>query len=108
MKTERTNNYVEFQSSDSQGEFYIRIFKDCSQLQLKSGDDDAFIETNKKELTAIRDLINEVLQRTTAILSELQPIEDAFELHFCEKCMQMTNHLDGICQKCKPKCKPSK
>jgi len=24
-----------------------------------------------------------------------------FELNFCEKCFQMTNHLNGICQKCK-------
>jgi len=24
-----------------------------------------------------------------------------FDLEFCEDCMQMTNHLDGICQKCK-------
>jgi len=24
-----------------------------------------------------------------------------YELQFCKKCFQMTNHLDGICQKCK-------
>lgn len=24
-----------------------------------------------------------------------------FELQFCENCFRMTNHLDGICQKCK-------
>ena len=24
-----------------------------------------------------------------------------YELNFCDKCFQMTNHLDGICQKCK-------
>ena len=24
-----------------------------------------------------------------------------YELEFCETCYQMTNHLDGICQKCK-------
>jgi hypothetical protein len=24
-----------------------------------------------------------------------------YELAFCEKCYQMTNHLNGICQKCK-------
>ena len=24
-----------------------------------------------------------------------------YELNFCEKCYQMTNHLNGICQKCK-------
>lgn len=25
---------------------------------------------------------------------------DDFELEFCEICFQMTNHIDGICQKC--------
>jgi len=24
-----------------------------------------------------------------------------YQLQFCEKCYQMTNHLDGVCQKCK-------
>ena len=24
-----------------------------------------------------------------------------YEIDFCEKCFQMTNHLNGICQKCK-------
>jgi hypothetical protein len=24
-----------------------------------------------------------------------------YELNFCSKCFQMTNHLNGICQKCK-------
>lgn len=26
-----------------------------------------------------------------------------YELGFCEICIQMTNHLDGVCQKCKGK-----
>lgn len=35
-----------------------------------------------------------------------QPYNDVggpvnYELQFCEKCCQMTNHLKGICQKCK-------
>jgi len=29
-----------------------------------------------------------------------EPLPD-YELDYCNKCMQMTNHLDGICQKCK-------
>jgi hypothetical protein len=24
-----------------------------------------------------------------------------FDLAFCDKCFQMTNHLNGVCQKCK-------
>ena len=26
-----------------------------------------------------------------------------FKLNFCSTCFQMTNHLNGICQKCLPK-----
>lgn len=26
---------------------------------------------------------------------------DSYVLDFCETCFQMTNHLNGICQKCK-------
>lgn len=25
---------------------------------------------------------------------------DEFELDYCVKCFQMTNHLQGVCQKC--------
>jgi hypothetical protein len=24
-----------------------------------------------------------------------------YDLEYCDNCMQMTNHLDGVCQKCK-------
>ena len=27
--------------------------------------------------------------------------EREYELDLCEKCFQMTNHLNGVCQKCK-------
>jgi hypothetical protein len=27
-----------------------------------------------------------------------------YVLGFCEECYQMTNHLEGICQKCKKEC----
>lgn len=30
---------------------------------------------------------------------EEQIFED-YELDFCETCFQMTNHIDGVCQKC--------
>lgn len=26
-----------------------------------------------------------------------------FELAYCSQCIQMTNHLNGVCQKCKKK-----
>lgn len=28
-------------------------------------------------------------------------VDDSFELGFCSKCFQMTNHIAGVCQKCK-------
>ena len=28
-------------------------------------------------------------------------VEDDFELKFCPNCIQMTNHIAGVCQKCK-------
>ena len=31
-----------------------------------------------------------------------QPEQPDFELQPCDKCLQLTNHLNGICQKCKP------
>lgn len=35
---------------------------------------------------------------TKPVLADSSP---DFELKFCEVCFQMTNHLDGKCQKCK-------
>ena len=47
------------------------------------------------------------------ILCEMQDIQKLFantrddvvvyDLRFCDRCYQMTNHLDGVCQKCKTK-----
>lgn len=35
------------------------------------------------------------------LLSDVMVELPDYELDFCEKCFQMTNHLKGICQKCK-------
>lgn len=35
------------------------------------------------------------------LLSDVMVELPDYELNFCEKCFQMTNHLNGICQKCK-------
>jgi len=40
--------------------------------------------------------LKRILNKNTAVV-EL----DEFELNFCNKCFQMTNHKNGICQKCK-------
>ena len=43
-------------------------------------------------------LKNETANGTKLVLADSSP---DFELKFCEKCFQMTNHLDGKCKKCK-------
>jgi hypothetical protein len=35
------------------------------------------------------------------IKKELKAELNEYELDFCDKCFQMTNHLNGVCQKCK-------
>lgn len=43
-------------------------------------------------------------ERNEAFIAEVDDVlsfVDEFELGFCEKCFQMTNHKDGVCQKCK-------
>lgn len=49
------------QGVDDNGEFLIRIQKDCSQLQMETEDDDVYIDVNYRELKTIRDSITEVL-----------------------------------------------
>lgn len=41
--------------------------------------------------------LKRILNKNTVVES------DEFELNFCNKCFQMTNHKNGICQKCKNK-----
>jgi hypothetical protein len=35
------------------------------------------------------------------LLSDVMVELPDYELDFCNKCLQMTNHLNSICQKCK-------
>jgi hypothetical protein len=35
------------------------------------------------------------------IKKDLKAELNEYELDFCDKCFQMTNHLNGVCQKCK-------
>lgn len=53
-------------------------------------------EGEKKDGTGVGKFVRE--------LNEFKSkFEVYFELDFCSKCFQMTNHLDGVCQKCKNK-----
>ncbi len=35
--------------------------------------------------------------------AEDETYDQEFELEFCDECFQMTNHINGTCQKCKPR-----
>ena len=61
MKIKKTEHYIEVNGIDNNGEFKIRILKDCSQLQMETEDSDGYIDVNYRELRAIRDAITEVL-----------------------------------------------
>ena len=61
MEIKKTEHFIEVQGVDNNGEFLIRILKDCSQLQMGTEDNDAYIDVNYRELKTIRDAITEVL-----------------------------------------------
>lgn len=61
MEIEKSKHYTEVRGVDRNGDFLIRIQKDCSQLQLETADDEAYINVNYRELKTIRDAITEVL-----------------------------------------------
>ena len=62
MNIKRTEHFIEYQSGDNNGEFIIRVQKDCSQLQMETADSDAFVDVNLKELTDIRDCLTEAIE----------------------------------------------
>lgn len=37
-----------------------------------------------------------------AVATPKPEVDNLYELKYCESCVQMTNHKDGVCQKCKP------
>lgn len=63
MKIEKTEHFIEIKGIDDNGEFKIRIQKDCSQLQLETEDNEAFCDVNHRELKIIRDAISEILDQ---------------------------------------------
>ena len=50
------------------------------------------MDINEGISEGVNEGVNEVSEGVT---------EPDFELDFCEKCFQMTNHLRAVCQKCK-------
>jgi hypothetical protein len=63
MRIETYRNYIQITSKDRNGIWNIQIQKDCSQIRIGTENDDAtvYIDTDKSELRAIRDCLNEVL-----------------------------------------------
>ena len=61
FRNEKKESYVEIKGSDSNGEFKIRIQRDCTQLQLETADDTAYIDICLSELKTIRDTMTKVI-----------------------------------------------
>lgn len=61
MEIIKTEYYIEVKGFDNYGDFLIRIQKDCTSLQMETGNNNAFIDVNYRELKTIRDAITEVL-----------------------------------------------
>ena len=61
MEITKLEHFIEVKGVDNNGEFKLRIQKDCSQMQLETVDNDAYIDINYQELKTIRDVITEVL-----------------------------------------------
>lgn len=61
MEVEKNEYYTQVKGSDINGEFNIEIQNDCSQLRIETGDSEAYIDVNFRELKTIRDSITSVL-----------------------------------------------
>lgn len=61
MEIIKNDYYIELHGINDDGEYIVRIHKDCSQLQIETGLDNAFIDTNLRQLKSIRDAITEII-----------------------------------------------
>ena len=57
-----TEHYLEFQTIDDNGAIQVRVQKDCSQIQMETGLDDAFFDTDINELKDLRDMLTKVIE----------------------------------------------
>ena len=98
------------------GEEYGREFLEIDNLRTVIESGEFSLPSNKSEenikeqaeayrkrneihgLTCDKEIVNAFIAGS---FSAPQSPGKEFELRLCEKCTQMTNHLDGICQKCK-------
>ena len=102
--------------SDYPAQFVRELLKRELENELLPGQNeerDAHSNQEEKTLEAFKGLLKEKPELAKQALKDLECkygdsiYEESsgkgkeFELRLCEKCIQMTNHLDGICQKCK-------
>ena len=64
MKIEKLQHYTSLEIYDDNNRYDIQIQNDCSQLRIdpNNGGFDIFINTNKKELTMLRDMLTQVIE----------------------------------------------
>lgn len=67
MKILDKEYYVEFQFFDSSGDISIEFQKDCSQIRVKKADEELSINVDEKELTAIKECIEIILNNENKI-----------------------------------------
>lgn len=64
MKTFETEHQHIFESRDSRGKYKFMVHKDLSEIQIESDtpfSDFAYIDVNREELIAIRDLLTKAI-----------------------------------------------
>ena len=61
MITPNKEHNIQIRALDNNGKFLIRIQKDCSQLEIQTENNNAYIDINYLELKTIRDALTEVL-----------------------------------------------
>ncbi|MDK7675079.1 hypothetical protein QP547_04550 [Weeksella virosa] len=52
-----------FQSEDGNGEFEFRVHKNFSKIQLETGVEESYADTNLHEIIQIRDMLNLLLKQ---------------------------------------------
>lgn len=63
LKTKSTKYHYEVHSRDTNGAWSVKLHKDGSQLVIENGIDDTYIDVDKKELIAIRDMLTKIIDK---------------------------------------------
>jgi len=75
MKTENKEYYVQFESEDYRGKFTMQIQNDCSQIRFENEDDSVAFDCDKKELKAMRDMIDSSISKVISEADEVKEVE---------------------------------